>query len=178
MLWEELTDRLSFVRGEIVQDDVNLLPRGAQGYDLLQEGDELRAGMAGSGFAVDATGGGIQRRIQGERSVSVVLKAVTFGAAWRERQDGIQTIQGLNGGLLIDTEHGRVLGRVQIEAEDVGRFGFEIGIIAGHVAFQTVGFQAGFLPNPMHGVFADAQHGGQFAATPVRRPVVGLSPCG
>ncbi len=30
----------------------------------------------------------------------------------------------------------------------------------------------------MHGVFADAQHGGQFAATPVRRPVVGLSPRG
>ena len=92
MLLEEVTDRLSFVRGEIVQDDVNLLPRGAQGYDLLQEGDELTAGMAGSGFAVDATGGGIQRRIQGERSVPVVLKAVTFGTSWRERQDGIETI--------------------------------------------------------------------------------------
>jgi len=86
MLLEELTNRLSFVRGEIVEDDVNLLPRGAQEYDLLQKGDELTAGMAGSGFAVDATGGGIQRRIQGERSVSVVLKTVTFGASWRERQ--------------------------------------------------------------------------------------------
>jgi hypothetical protein len=28
MLLEELTERLSFVRGEIVEDDVNLLPRG------------------------------------------------------------------------------------------------------------------------------------------------------
>src|ERR1035437_8043476 len=63
MLLEELADRLSFVRGEIVEDDVNLLPRRAQGYDLLQKGDELAAGMAGSGFAVDATGGGIQRCI-------------------------------------------------------------------------------------------------------------------
>jgi hypothetical protein len=53
MLLEELADRLSFVRGEIVEDDVNLLPRRAQGYDLLQQGDELTAGMAGSGFAVD-----------------------------------------------------------------------------------------------------------------------------
>src|ERR1039458_9283768 len=35
MLLEELADRLSFVRGEIVEDDVNLLPRRAQGYDLL-----------------------------------------------------------------------------------------------------------------------------------------------
>jgi hypothetical protein len=45
MLFEELADRLSFVCGEIVEDDVNLLPRRAQGYDLLQKGDEFAAGM-------------------------------------------------------------------------------------------------------------------------------------
>jgi hypothetical protein len=84
----------------------------------------------------------------------------------------------LNGGLLIDAEHGRVLRRVQIEAEDVGGFGFELGIVAGHVAFETVRLQAGFLPNTMHGVFADAQRGGQFAATPVRGPVARFSPRG
>ena len=112
MLLEELADRLRFMRGEIVEDDVNLLPRRAQGYDLLQKGDELTAGMAGSGFAVDATGGGIQCRIQRERAMPVVFEAVTFSASGRERQDGIETIQGLNGGLLIDAEHGRVLGRV------------------------------------------------------------------
>src|SRR5258708_18042984 len=63
MLLEEIADRLSFVCGELVEDDVNLLPRRAQGYDLLQKGDELTGGVGGSGFAVDATGGGIQRRI-------------------------------------------------------------------------------------------------------------------
>jgi hypothetical protein len=68
-----------------------------------------------------------------------------------------------------------VLGREQIEAEDVGRFGFEIGIIAGHVAFEAVRFQASFLPNPMYSVFADAQRGSQLAATPVRGPIAGLS---
>lgn len=60
MLLEELTDRLSFVRGEIVEDDVNLLPRRTQADDLLQKGDELTAGVAGRGFAVDATDGGIE----------------------------------------------------------------------------------------------------------------------
>jgi hypothetical protein len=112
------------------------------------------------------------------RAVPVVLEAVAFGASRRERQDGIETVQGLNGGLLLDAEHGRVLRRVQIEAEDVGGFAFELGIVAGHVAFQAVRLQARFLPNPMHGVFADAQRGGQFAATPVRGPVAGLSPGG
>jgi len=145
MLMEELADRLSFVGGEIVEDDVNLLPRRAQGYDFLEKGNELAAGVTGSGSAVDAAGGGIERRIQGERAVPVVLEAVTFGASGRERQDRIETIQGLNGGLRIDAEHGCVLRRTQIEAEDVRGFGFELGIVAGHVAFEAVGFQARFL---------------------------------
>jgi hypothetical protein len=109
MLLEELADRLSFVCGEIVEDDVNLLLRGKQRYNLLQKGDEFTAGMAGNGLAVDATSGGIKRRVQGERAVAVVLEAVTFGASGQERQDRIETIQGLNGGLLIDAEHGCVL---------------------------------------------------------------------
>ena len=71
-----------------------------------------------------------------------------------------------------------MLGRIEIEAEDVGRFDFKLGIIAGPVAFEAVRFQAGFLPNPMHGVFADAQRGSQLAATPVCRPVAGFSPRG
>ena len=50
--------------------------------------------------------------------------------------------------------------------------------LAGHVAFEAVRFQAGFLPNPMHGVFADAQRGSQLAATPVRGSVAGFSPRG
>jgi hypothetical protein len=77
----------------------------------LQKNDKLAAGVAGSGFAVDATGGGIERRIQRERAVPGVLEAVTFSASGRKRQEGIETIQGLHGGLLMDAEHGGVLRR-------------------------------------------------------------------
>jgi hypothetical protein len=65
----------------------------------------------------------------------------------------------LNGGLFIDAEHRRVLLRMQIEAQDVGGFAFEFRIVAGHVAFKTVRLQARFLPNAIHGIFADTQHG-------------------
>ena len=37
---------------------------------------------------------------------------------------------------------------VQIEAEDVGRFGFELGIVAGHVAFEAVRLEAALLAKP------------------------------
>jgi hypothetical protein len=43
MLLEELADRRGFVGGEIVENDVNLLPRRAQGYDFLEKGNELAA---------------------------------------------------------------------------------------------------------------------------------------
>jgi hypothetical protein len=109
MLLEELADQLSFASGEIVENDVNLLPRRAQGYDFLEKGNELAAGVAGGGFAVDAAGGCIERGVQGKRAVALVLEAVAFGASGRERQDGIETIQGLNGGLFIDAKHGGVL---------------------------------------------------------------------
>src|SRR5260370_9089596 len=59
MLLEELADRLGFVGREIVEDDVNLLPRRAQGYDLLQKGDELTAGVAGGRFFRGAARGGV-----------------------------------------------------------------------------------------------------------------------
>jgi len=63
--------------------------------------------------------------------VAVILEAVTFGASRREWQDGIETVQSLNGGLLIDAEHSRVLRWVQIEAEDVGGLALELRIVAG-----------------------------------------------
>ena len=66
MLLKKLADRLSFMGGEIVENDVNLLPRRAQGYDFLEKGNGLAARVRGSGFAVDAAGGGIERRVQRE----------------------------------------------------------------------------------------------------------------
>jgi len=71
----------------------------------------------------------------------------------------------LNGGLLIEGEHGRMLWRAQLEAEDVSGFAFEFGIVAGHVAFEAVRFQARFLLNAMHSVSANAERRSQLAAT-------------
>ena len=97
------------VSREIVEDDVDLLTGRAQGDDFLQESDEVLTGVASGGFAVNAAGGGVQRRIQRQGSVPVVLETVALGAARRKRQDRIEPIQRLNGGLFIDTKHGRML---------------------------------------------------------------------
>ena len=60
------------------------------------------------------------------------------------------------------------------QADNVGRFAFELRLVAGRVTLQAVGFQASFFPDPMHSVLADSQRCRQFAATPMRGSVAGL----
>ena len=67
-----------------------------------------------------------------------------------------------------------MLRRPQIQADNVGRFAFELRIVAGQVTLQAVGFQARFFPDPIHGVLADSQCARQFAATPMGGTVAGF----
>jgi hypothetical protein len=97
--------------------------------------------MAGSGFAVDTTSGGIERRIQAECSVPVVLEAVTFGASRRERQGLDRDGPRLEWRSSVNAEHGRVLGRAQIKAENIGRFAFELGIVTARCRSRRCGFR-------------------------------------
>ena len=82
---------------------------------------------------------------------------MALGAARRKRQHRIEPIQRLNRRLFIHAEHGRMLRRIQVQTDDVGRFRFEIRIVAGQVTLDPMRFQARLFPHPMHQVFADAQ---------------------
>ncbi len=134
ILLEKLANGWSFVGREVVENDVDLLARPTQANHFLQEIDELPAGVAGGGFAVHSSAGGIQGGVQREGAVSVVLESMPLGASRRERQYGVKSIERLNGGLLVDAEDGRVLWRVEIQADDVGGLTFEVGIVAGDIA--------------------------------------------
>ena len=111
MLLQEVSNELGFVGREVVEDDMNLLPGRAQRYHFSEEGNEVTAGVAGRGSSVHAAGFGVQRGIQRKRSVPVVLEAMTLGSPRRKRQNGIEPIQGLDGGFLVDAEHGGMLRR-------------------------------------------------------------------
>lgn len=110
--------------------------------------------------------------------MTVTLETVALDPARREGQDGIEPVQGLNGALFIHAEDGGMFGRVQIQADDVGRFALEVGIVAGHVTLQPMRLQARLLPDAVHGILADTQLSRQFAATPVRGTVLRFSASG
>jgi hypothetical protein len=77
----------------------------------------------------------------------------------------------LNGRFLIGGKHHRMLRRVQIQPNDVGRFLLEIGIVGQHVAFDAMGLQAGAAPDTGHEHVTDAEHLRQLAGAPVRTPI-------
>ena len=99
--------------------------------------NELLAGVPCRGLAVNFSCFGVERCVKRQRAVSVILKTMALGASWAQRQHRVEAVERLNGAFLIDTKHCRVLGRMQVEADDVSGFCLEIRIIAGHVALQT-----------------------------------------
>ncbi len=108
----------------------------------------------------------------------IILKAVPLGTSWRHRQYWIQTVQSLDGRLLVHAEYGGVLRRLQVQPDDVGSFAFKVRIVTGHIPFQAVRLQSRFVPDTLYSVFADVEVLGQLAARPVRRPVAGFLPGG
>jgi len=49
----------------------------------------------------------------------------------------------------------------------------KIRIVAGHVPLKPIRLEAGFLRDAMHDILTNAQSSSKFAATPVRRAVLG-----
>ena len=100
--------------------------------------------------------------------MSVVLEAVPFGASWRQRQDRVQPIEGLNRRLLVDAEHGGVLRRIEIQADHIGGFGLELGIGRSHVPLESMGLQARMLPRARDNGVLHAQLAAERPRGPVR----------
>ena len=59
----------------------------------------------------------------------------------------VAPVERVDGGLLVDAEHGGVAGRVWVETEDGGGRRHEVGVVGGHVTCQPVRQQVGLAPH-------------------------------
>ncbi len=157
VVFEETGDFVRFMGREVIEDDMDFLPGSAQPHDAVEEIHKLVAGVTGRCFAVYLATVHVERGVQRQRSVAIVFEAVTLGSTRRHRQNRVEPVKRLNGRFLIYTEHGRMLRRMQIQANDVGRLAFQLRIIAGPVTLQSMRLQTGPLPEALHAVFADAE---------------------
>jgi hypothetical protein len=100
-------------------------------------------------------------------------RAVTFGPPGAKRQHRVEAIEGLDRGLLIDTEHRGMLRRIEVEPDHLRGLALEVWIIRGHVAFQPMGLEPSAPPDPRDHHMIDSQRPRQLAAAPVSRAILG-----
>src|SRR5258707_6673687 len=86
-----------------------------------------------------------------------ILKAMLFGSASGERQNRVKSVECLDSALLIDTEDRSVYRRLKVEANDVGRLLFKLGVIASHVTTQPMRLNAEMAPDPAYARLANGQ---------------------
>ena len=86
VLSEKFGHLVSLVCREIVSDDVNRALCRLAGQDIGEKPDKLRRGVALGSLADDISSLSGKRRIQRQRSVALVLKAMALSATRRQRQ--------------------------------------------------------------------------------------------
>src|SRR5262249_25789533 len=89
----------------------------------------------------------------------------------------ILAIERLNGRLLVDAEHRRVLRRIEIQPDDVSGFRLELRIVGGDVALAPMRLQTMLGPDARnrHVRDATAQLSSQFTGRPMRRTIGGFA---
>ena len=115
---------------EVIEHDVDVAI-GVIGHDLVHEVEELDPPPLTVVAGLDLAGSNVERGKEGRRAVPRIVMAVAGeGAAIRQLEIALRPFQGLDVRLLVDCEHERALGRVEIEADDLDSLGDEIGIVA------------------------------------------------
>jgi hypothetical protein len=109
----------------------------------------------------------VKRGVQRKGVVAIVFKPMALQPSGRQRQHRIEPVQGLDRGLFIHAKHRRVLRRFDVQSDNVGCLGLEVGVVRGHVACDALGLKASAPPDPRHHHVADAQASSQLAAAPV-----------
>ena len=171
MFGQKILNPLGLVRREVVGDHMDLLASGLVRHEVSEEGHELLRGVACSRPAQDLSALRVEGGIERQRAVAVILEAVALEAPRRQRKNGVQAVQSLDGCLFIDTEDRGVLRRIQVEPEDIRSLALEVRVVGGHVALNPVRLDTRALPRTGHCHVWQYHRLGEPADAPVRRTI-------
>jgi hypothetical protein len=117
------------VRGGVVEHQVDVKLGWDLAVDGLQELLELDRAVAGVQGADDLARREVQGGVEAGGARALVVVAGALGHAGQHRQDRRAAIQRLDLGLLIDTQHDRALGRVEVQTHDVADLVDELWVL-------------------------------------------------
>ena len=117
MTSQKVRNCFGFMRTQIIADDMDGSFLGLRSHQIFQKCHELRTGMSSSGLADDLPASSVQRCVQRERAVAVVLKTVSLGPARGKGQNRIQAIQCLDSALFVHTEDCCIQRRLDVKGQ-------------------------------------------------------------
>src|SRR6188474_2788191 len=117
------------VGGVVVEDDVDELTGRHRRLEGAEETDELLVPMALHAAAEDRAVEHVEGGKQGGGAVALVVMGHGAGSALLQRQAGLGAVEGLDLALLVNREHHRMGGRIDIESDDVAQLRHELGIV-------------------------------------------------
>src|SRR5215211_4250524 len=94
------------VGGQVVQDDVHVEVGRDGAVDLVQEGDEVGAGVAGTDVGDDLAGGDLEGGEQVAGAVALVVVGGSGRGGGQHGQGGGGAVERLDLGLVVHREHG------------------------------------------------------------------------
>ena len=138
------------VGGVVVDDHVDRLAGRDLALDLVEKADELLMPVALHALADDLALQHVERGEQRRRAVALVVVGHRPAAALLHRQARLGAVERLDLRLLVDRQHQRMLGRIDIEADDVLDLGGELRIVRQLEGAHPVRLEAVRRPDALH----------------------------
>ena len=108
-----------FMGAVIVDDEVDIEVPGHVGVDVLQEAQKLLMTMPRLALGEHLAGGHVEGGEEGGGAVTDVAMRDAFDVSEPKGQQRLGSLQRLGLALLIDAEHHRVVGWVEVESDDI-----------------------------------------------------------
>ncbi len=157
MFFEPFHDVGMLVGGIVVDDDMDRLFLGHPGLDHVEKPDELLMAMPLHALADYLAFKDIECCEQGGDAVALVVMSYGASAPLLHRQTPLGTIKRLNLALLIDRQDNGMVGRIDVEADDLVQLGRKLGIGGQLKLAHPVRLEAMSTPDPLYR--ADANPG-------------------
>ena len=116
--------------------------------DEFQEVQELGVGVLVVTAVGDLPGSDLEGGEQAGRAVAGVVVSLLGGGPGAQRQDRGGPVQRLDLGFLVDTDDHRLLGRIQVQGDDVTDLGFQLGIGGERERLHPPRLQVPLPPDP------------------------------
>ncbi|MNN28098.1 hypothetical protein D3C81_1416560 [compost metagenome] len=155
------------MRRAVVQNHVQVQLGGCAAVDLLQEGQELLGPVSLGDATDDLARQDVKGGIQTGRAVTLVVMRPPLDLPGLERQHGLGAIQRLDLRFLVNREHQRVVGRIQVQPDHIDHLVGKKRIVTDFECLQPVRLEVGSGPDLSNLPRADLRIFGHQANTPV-----------